>query len=384
MLKYLFLLLPLWGSAQGLEGDPANPGITFIRPVAKADQYIKYDITLPEIAIPITSYTAAQTGAGHAEIYWPEGATHAVVFIPGKGERSSPDQLYTYNSPINWIRNGERPKYAVIAFSPGAYSFVSVNNASYLRIVKFFRWLKTIHPEWQSFSPTGLSYGAADWYNYIKYTTDADYISPYSSVLLSITSESQCADKTKLCGTDTRFKNIKFWAMDARNDTHHDKMKRYTDAMIAAGYPAKWTTGPNKPGDGHCCWQDEYSQQAVKEWLAGPVTAEPPAPTVNAGRDTAIAFPVDSIRLTPTVTPGADIRYQIISTTNGGYMDGSLLKGLYKSTVTVRVYAFLNGKQAYDDVVVTATFDPEAVFTRFKLGNLTMVVLYDGRIMQEF
>jgi hypothetical protein len=198
---------------------------------------------------------------------------------------------------------------------------------------------------------------------------------------MSITSEAQCDNYTRLCGTDERFKDIKLWAMDGANDSHLGKQRRYTELMIAAGYPAKWETIPNT---GHCCWDVQYSRKEVKEWLSGPVVADPIL-TINAGADTTISWPVDSFRIKPVVS-GADIPYDVrVSVIEGfGEVDGMVVKRLYKGAVTVRVYAFYNGKQAYDDIVITAVYDPEAVFRRFKLGELNMVILNDGRIMQEF
>lgn len=333
----------------------------------------------------ITSYTATQTGAGNAEIYWPEGATHAVVFIPGSGERSTPAQLYAYNSPINWVKNGARPSYAVVAFSPGAYSFVSVNNASYLRVVRFMKWLKSIHPEWKTFSPTGLSYGAADWYNYIKYAAEADYMEPYSAFLMSITSEAQGPSYNSLAKTDTRFSGIRLWAQSSRNDSHHDKMKKYTTLMINAGYPAKWET-ITATNPAHCCWDVQYSRKDVQEWLAGPVVAEP-ALTISAGPDTTIYWPQDSLIIRTTVTgvpAGAlyDVRASVVD--GFGLVDGMVVKRLYKDSVTIEVNVFYNGKRATDVMVIKAVYDPSGVFKRFKLGDLNMVILNDGRMMQEF
>jgi hypothetical protein len=341
MLKFLFLLLPLWSTAQ------------------------------------ITSYTAAQTGVGNADVYWPEGATHAVVFVPGKGEMgSNKELLYKYNSPINWVRSGERPSYAVIAIQPTAY-----NSNTYLTITKFVNWIYKTFPI-KTYSPTGLSYGAAAWYDYIKKATD--YKAPYSAVLMSITSEAQCDSYRRLCGTDTNFRHIKLWAMAARNESHHDKQKKYTDLMITAGYPAKWTSGPNKPGDGHCCWEQEYSQRAVKEWLSGPTSPAEPPLWINAGRDTTILFPQDSFILRPTIVApiGAELRPMIIE--GSGVLDGMILKNIYKSKTTVRIHIFYDGKQAYDDITITAAYDPEAEFFRFKVLGMTISVTVSGKGMQVF
>lgn len=331
MLKYLFLLLPLWSAGQ------------------------------------ITSYTAAQTGAGHAEVYWPEGATHVVIFIPGSGERSIPAQLYNYYSPINWAKDASnRPKYAIAAFSPGLYTFVSVNNASYLKVIKFLKWLRAVHPEVKTFSPTGLSYGAADWYNYIKFASDADYWAPYSAVLMSITSEAQCSNYTQLCGTDLRFKDIRLWAMCARNDSHHDKQKRYTDLMIAAGYPAKWESTPATEPK-HCCWNVQYGRQDVKDWLSGPVETAPPI-TISAGPDTTIYFPQDSFRLKPSGVPvGADVGWQIKS--GPGKVVNGVLGPIYKSQTTVTLFVGYNGRTYTDDVVITAVYDPYATLTVLDIGD---------------
>lgn len=324
----------------------------------------------------ITSYTATQTGVGNAEVYWPAGATHAVVFIPGKGEMgSNKELLYAYNSPIAQVRNGSRPTYAVIAIQPTAY-----NSSTYLTVIKFLNWIYKTFPI-KTFSPTGLSYGAASWYDYIKKASAADYRAPYSAVLMSITSEAQCGNYTQLCGTDLRFRDIKLWAMDGRSDNHHDKQKRYTDLMIAAGYPVKWETIPNT---GHCCWDVQYRRNEVMDWLSGPSNSTERALTINAGRDTTIYFPQDSIILRPeTNAPvGAEIRSTMID--GFGLVDGMIIRNLYKGRVTVRVYVFYNGKQAYDDITITAVYEPDAVFRRFKLGDLNMVILNDGRIMQEF
>lgn len=325
MLKYLFLLLPLWSAGQ------------------------------------ITSYTAAQTGVGNAEVYWPTGATHAVIFIPGAGERgTNKELLYNNGSPIYQVRQGWRPSFAVIAIQPGAYS-----SKSYLTTIKFLNWIYKTFPV-RTFSATGLSYGAAEWYDYIKLATTAEYRAPYSAVLLSITSESQCTDKTKLCGTDTRFKDIKLWAMDGRNDSHHDKMYRYTKAMIDAGYPAKWESIPNT---GHCCWNVQYGRQDVKDWLSGPVETAPPI-TISAGPDTTIYFPQDSFRLKPSGVPvGADVGWQIKS--GPGKVVNGVLGPIYKSQTTVTLFVGYNGRTYTDDVVITAVYDPYVTLTVLDIGDAT-------------
>ena len=334
MLKYLFLLMPFYCSAQ------------------------------------ITSYTSTQTGVGNAEVYWPTGATHVVVFIPGKGEMgTNKELLYKYNSPINWIRSGERPTYAVIAIQPTAY-----NSSTYLAVTKFVNWIYKTFPA-KTYSATGLSYGAAAWYDYIKKATD--YKAPYSAVLLSITSEAQCDNYSRLCGTDTRFKEIRLWAMDGAQDSHHNKQMAYTKLMIAAGYPARWTSIPNT---GHCCWDVQYSNKEVKEWLAGPVVTTDPSLSINAGADTTIYFPQDSFIIRATGVPeGADVRASVIE--GFALVDGMLIKNIYKGSVTVRVYVFLNGKQAYDDITITAIYDKDRPFYTFYVGGQKMAMMLDGRII---
>lgn len=323
MLKYLFLLLPLWSTGQ------------------------------------ITSYSSAQTGVGNAEVYWPEGATHVVIFVPGAGERgTNKELLYNNGSPIYQVRQGWRPSFGVIAIQPGAYS-----SKSYLTTIKFLNWIYKTFPA-KTFSATGLSYGAAEWYDYIKLATTAEYRAPYSAVLLSITSESQCIDKTKLCGTDTRFKDIKLWAMDGRNDSHHDKMYRYTKAMIDAGYPAKWESIPNT---GHCCWNVQYGRQDVKDWLSGPAETAPPI-MISAGPDITFTFPVDSTPIRVTGVPeGANVYAKKDS--GAGVLEGMILKNLYKGTAKVTVYVEYQGRTYTDQLYVTALYDPYATLTVLDIGD---------------
>lgn len=325
MLKYLFLLLPLWSAGQ------------------------------------ITSYTAAQTGVGNAEVYWPEGVTHVVVFIPGKGEMgTNKESLYKYNSPISQVRNGARPSYGVIAIQPTAY-----NSSTYLTVIKFLNWIYRTFPA-KTFSGTGLSYGAASWYDYVKKASDADYIAPYSLVLMSITSEAQCSNYTQLCGTDLRFKDIRLWAMDGTNDSHFAKQKRYTQLMIAAGYPAKWEDIANRA---HCCWDVQYGRKEVMDWLSGPTETSPPI-TISAGPDITFTFPVDSTPIRVTGVPeGANVYAKKDS--GAGVLEGMILKNLYKGTAKITVYVEYQGRTYTDQIYVTALYDPYATLTVLDIGDAT-------------
>lgn len=297
----------------------------------------------------ITSYTAAQTGRGNAEVYWPSGATHVLVFIPGDGEYGTDkNKLYTWG-PLSFIRNGWRPDFAVIGIQPPTNTTSSVYRLNTVDI--FLNWIFKTFPA-QTFSATGLSYGAEHWYLYMERATGRQ---PYAFIPMSY---------TESAAPSAWYKITKTWGFVGTQDFPYASMKTFIGKIPGA----KLTTY----NGGHSGWNTFYdpkwseSGQSIYQF-ATPVKE---VIRVDAGADTTIYFPSDSIAL-------PEIKGAVWSVIGGpGKIENGWLKGVYKATTTIR--ATVNG--ASDDRNITAIFDPKRLFTVFGVGESSMGVFLDGQV----
>lgn len=199
------------------------------------------------------------------------GGWPTLIFLPGNGEVGTNRNLLYVNGPLRFIRdNAWRPPFVVAAVQPPAewpneivvdrFLKALVNNPIY-----------KVDPK--KIYLTGLSGGAAGIFEYIKNQPEASFISPAAIIPMSITWDAQCGDFYQntdfLCGTDFRYSRIPGWGFAGLADSHHDKMKRFFDRMIQAGYTIRWTSYQGA----HCCWNTFYnpsyteSGKSIYDWM---------------------------------------------------------------------------------------------------------------------
>lgn len=186
------------------------------------------------------------------------GKMPTFIFIPGNGESGTGvNKLYTHG-PMGFIRDGKlkRNDMAFIAIQPTA------GPASALWVERMLDSIFS-NPAFRAdpnrFYLSGLSYGAASIFDYIKNTPDDRFRPPAAIIPFSITTNAQCGDfyanTDYLCGTDFRYATIPAWGFAGNQDSHFGKMKRFFQRLIEAGYNARWTTYQG----GHCCWGNFYN-----------------------------------------------------------------------------------------------------------------------------
>lgn len=186
------------------------------------------------------------------------GKLPVFIFIPGSGESgTNVNALYTY-SPMGFIRDGKlkRKDMAFIAIQP------TKGPASWKWVVQMLDSIfskPAFRADPNRFYLSGLSYGAASIFDYIKNTPADLFRLPAAVIPMSITTNAQCGDfyanTDYLCGTDLRYENIPAWGFAGSGDSHFGKMKRFFQRLIEAGYNARWTTYQG----GHCCWGNFYN-----------------------------------------------------------------------------------------------------------------------------
>lgn len=252
----------------------------------------------------ITSYTAAQTGRGNAEVYMPAGATHALIFIPGDGEYGSDkEKLYTHG-PLRFIREGWRPDFAVIGIQPPTNTTSSVYRLNTVDI--FLNWIFKTFPV-QTFSATGLSYGAEHWYLYMERATGRQ---PYAFIPMSYTESAT---------PSTWYKSTKTWGVVGTQDFSYASMRSF----IAKIPGAKLTTYTG----GHSGWNTFYDPK----WKDGGISiydfATPVVETVvvDAGPDQVVYFPQDTavLSLAGPIPSGASLTWSVVSIS--GTLNGNVL-----------------------------------------------------------
>ncbi len=204
------------------------------------------------------------------EVYIPDNTTGllpAVIFIPGNGEVGTDRNKLYVHGPLKFIRdNGWKPNFIVVGAQPaGPWPNQIVVERFLLEL--FTNPIYRINQnKWYL---TGLSGGADGIFLYIKNQPNATFIAPKAIVPFSYTKDAACGNfydgSDYLCGTDLRYINIPTWGLAGWYDSHHDKMKRFVQLLIQAGYPARWTSyklpmnSTNQPFSGHCCWNTYYS-----------------------------------------------------------------------------------------------------------------------------
>lgn len=326
MLKYLFLLLPLWSFGQ------------------------------------ITSYNSSQTGIGNAEVYIPsDKKTHAVIFFTGRGEHGTDKNKIYVNGPMKFIKDGWRPDFIVI----GCQS--PIENPSLSVITKFITWAVNNLPI-SGISITGLSYGADNVYLYME---AAKGVQPYAAVPMSY---------SETAAPSLWYSSTKTWGFCGTGDSFYAKMKAFFDKLASLKYPSKFTPYSG----GHSGWNTFYDPkwkdaigQSIYDYMI------PPADSfkVDAGPDETIYFPVDTdtLDLAQPIPSGALLSWSIVS--GPGIITGNRINGLHKAATTVRATVVYNGKTYTDDKTIIAVYDPKMIYTVFQLGSLTIGICNDGTVV---
>jgi hypothetical protein len=157
------------------------------------------------------------------------------IFIPGSGESgTNVNTLYTYG-PFGFIRDGklQRNDMVFIGIQPTA------GPASWRWVAQMLDSIFS-NPAFRAdpnrFTLSGLSYGAASIFDYIKNTPDDRFRPPAAIIPFSITTNAQCGDfyanTDYLCGTDFRYATIPAWGFAGNQDSHFGKMKRFFERLI--------------------------------------------------------------------------------------------------------------------------------------------------------
>lgn len=310
----------------------------------------------------ITSYNAAQTGVGNAEVYMPAGgSTHAILFFTGRGEWGADKSKIYVNGPMPFIASGKFiPRVIVI----GCQSPIESPSASVAQ--RFVAWAINQF-NLQSVSITGLSYGAQNVFEYMRTTTG---MQPYAIVPMSY-SESD--------PPSAWYRSTKVRGFCGKSDSFFAKMKSFFDKLIAAGYSATFTAYTG----GHSGWQSFYDPnykgvdgKTIYDFMTPPVTSDL---IVDAGPDQDLYFPSDTVALTlaSPLPVGASLTWSIVSV--GMDLDNNVLKP-YKTKITVRATVTYNGKTYVDDKIITPIIDKSRLFTTFGVGETSMGVFLDGLI----
>lgn len=178
-------------------------------------------------------------GSCNVEMYKPAGWTKgpALLFVPGNGETGgNKEQLYKYG-PLQAIRAGYKPTFAVVAFQPiygfaGPVVLTALFNAP--QVAGVTQW-----------SATGLSGGAQTINKYIR---DINLIKFYGIAPMSI-----AVDNPKIAN----YAGVKSWWIVGNVDAHRSSMLNTYNAIVKAGYPTKWT---EIPGDHEAkVWLQAYA-----------------------------------------------------------------------------------------------------------------------------
>lgn len=201
-------------------------------------------------------------------IYTPDGIDKpvpAVFFIPGSGEGGTDaNKLYTYG-PLKFIKDGWKPDFIVIGMQP-----INDKPTGYKITLDCIKKTIIENPlaDKNRWYMTGLSYGAATVFDYMRNTPDADFIAPAAIAPMSITIDAQCGNfynsDDALCKTDFRYEKVAAWGFCGKSDSHFAKMSRFFLRLISAKYDAKWTAYEG----GHGGWNTYYdSKGALYPWL---------------------------------------------------------------------------------------------------------------------
>lgn len=215
-------------------------------------------------AITSKVFTLNGYGSYNVLIYTPDNNQSSyptMFFIPGNGESTRNIQDLYRHGPFYFINRGWRPNFMVVAFQPFAGGPVGFTFTEHALNTAINDPSLKIHPT--NWGMTGLSYGAAAIFIYIRNTPSNRFLSPKFIVPFSITIDAACGNfydnSDYLCGNDFRYQQIRSWGLCGYYDSHFQKMKRFFQRQIEAGYPAKWTTyGTSNSNAGHCCWNTCY------------------------------------------------------------------------------------------------------------------------------
>lgn len=246
------------------------------------------------MAMAIVATCSAQTavkfnvpkyGDVNALVYIVSEKAPTLVFFPGNGESGTDvNKLYTHG-PMGYIKKGWKPAFNIIAIQPrgnGTQTHINYTHA-------FLQWACRFEGvDSTNIFGTGLSGGAAMWFEYIKKHPSPVRIR--GLIPMSITTDANCELTTsvlteKLCGTDLRYKDIPTWGFCGKGDSHYGKMNRYFDRLEAAGYDTRFT----EYSGGHSGWSTYYNPEwkengaSIYDWVAGHGVAST-APVLSYGR----------------------------------------------------------------------------------------------------